>query len=95
VEVLLDGNSISTEMDVHRALSDALDFGSYYGFNLAALWDRLSTDVERPIVVRWVNSVESRKRLGSEFDEIVDLLHRVEAQDVTFGWDDRFEFVLE
>ncbi|EOG8017508.1 barstar family protein [Enterobacter ludwigii] len=27
----------------------SLDFVPYYGRNLDALWDRLSTDVERPV----------------------------------------------
>ncbi|MCK6885045.1 barstar family protein [Enterobacter roggenkampii] len=30
-------------------MSASLDFGPYYGRNLDALWDRLSTDVERPV----------------------------------------------
>jgi len=47
--IILDGTKIQTEQDFHKLLSGLLNFGSYYGNNLDALWDRLSTDVERPI----------------------------------------------
>ncbi|MCA6915246.1 barstar family protein [Pectobacterium versatile] len=33
-EVILDGSSIETESEFHKAMSDLLDFGPYYGRNL-------------------------------------------------------------
>lgn len=41
-EVYIDGRLIQTELDFHRTISSALDFGPYYGNNLDALWDLLS-----------------------------------------------------
>ncbi len=53
VRVQLDGTQIRTEADFHRHVAALLDFGPYYGHNLDALWDRLSTDVPRPVHLIW------------------------------------------
>ncbi|WP_229068813.1 barstar family protein [Actinoplanes sp. DH11] len=89
--VVLRGREIASELDLHRALAAALDFGPYYGKNLDALWDRLTTDVERPVHLVWQESSESRRQLGDElFDKIVALLRDVAASDVTAGYAERF-----
>jgi hypothetical protein len=33
--------------------------------------------------------------MGRSYDLIVDVLRRVEEQDRSFGWEDRFSFALE
>ncbi|WP_330349926.1 barstar family protein [Streptomyces sp. NBC_00582] len=91
MKVFIDGASIRSEGDLHRFLSHALDFGPYYGANPSALWDRLSTDVERPVDIVWKNSSASRAALGEEtFERIRALLLRVQAQDDSYGFGDRF-----
>lgn len=91
MRVEIDGARIRSVSDLHEALSEALDFGPHYGANLSALWDRLSTDVERPVEVVWKESALSRAALGErEFEKIRDLLLRVQLQDESFGWSDRF-----
>ncbi|MBF6467836.1 barstar family protein [Nocardia beijingensis] len=60
MRVTIDGARIRTDADLHRALWAPLDFGPYYGRNLNALWDRLTTDVERPVEIVWKNSGTSR-----------------------------------
>jgi ribonuclease inhibitor len=88
--VTISGELIVSELDLHNALAAALDFGPYYGRNLDALWDRLTTDVERPVRLVWNNSAQSRKNLGDEkFEQIVRLLRDVEAEDVSIGYRDR------
>ncbi len=72
-KVVLEGFSFATAHDVHAALAEALDFGSYYGFNLDALWDVLTTDVKRPVIIEWKDSLVSEKKLGAEFERIVDI----------------------
>jgi ribonuclease inhibitor len=64
VRIEIDGAAIRSERDLHAFLSQALDFGSSYGANLSALWDRLSTDVERPVQIVWRDSELSRSALG-------------------------------
>ncbi|MBB3306753.1 MULTISPECIES: barstar family protein [unclassified Enterobacter] len=94
-DVVLDGLKIFSESDVHRYLADLLDFGPYYGSNLDALWDRLSTDVERPVKITWVHSELSKQRLGDRFDKIIQIFERTKKQDIDFSWDDKFDYVLE
>jgi ribonuclease inhibitor len=91
MNVEIDGKRIKTPLDFHEALAEALAFGPHYRPNLAALWDRLSTDVERPVEIVWRNSEESRTAMGSDrFEEIRSVLIRTQEQDASFGWDERF-----
>lgn len=94
--VELNGKLIKSVQDFHRILSDLLDFGQFYGKNLDALWDRLTTDVERPVEIRWNDSEESKNHLGDLFDTIVDIFTKVKNQDQEWGLpeDERFDFKL-
>ncbi|GAA1633358.1 barstar family protein [Nonomuraea maheshkhaliensis] len=95
MRLIVDGRQISSEADLHRLLAAPLDFGPYYGNNLAALWDRLSTDVERPVELIWTHWEESKAHLGSDlFDKICQLLNRVQEQDAASSLRDRFTFEL-
>jgi ribonuclease inhibitor len=91
VKVVVDGRTIRSEADLHAALAGPLDFGPYYGWNLNALWDRLSTDVERPVELVWEHADASREGLGAElFDRISTVLLRAAAEDERYGWEQRF-----
>lgn len=90
----IDGKLIKTEVDFHEQISKTLDFSSYYGANLDALWDILSSDIERPVKLIWRNSEISKMAMPLDFQKITDLLKKVVAQDISFGWDDRFEIEL-
>jgi ribonuclease inhibitor len=93
--LLIEGDKISSEGDLHRVLTAALDFGPFYGRNLDALWDRLSRDVERPVEIIWTNAAQSRRSMGDElFSKIVALLRAVEADDVKSGYADRLTVVI-
>ena len=92
--IVIDGSKISNESDLHSFLRDQLKLGSFYGCNSAALWDRLTTDVERPMELVWENSEQSRAALGDvTFSKYLKLFRDVAEQDVQFGWGDRFVFV--
>lgn len=93
-EVVLDGSEIRSEEDFHEQLSAKLDLGNYYGRNLDALWDRLSTDIERPFKITWVDSEISRKNLGSYFDKIIQIFEDTKQQDISFNWDEKFDYEL-
>ncbi len=95
MEILIDGETLETAGDFHRAFAVALGVESFYGANLHALWDVLSASIERPVTLTWKQSDKSKQALGSDFDAIVDVLRRVELQDEKFGWADRFSFALE
>ena len=96
MDVVLDGLAIQTERDVHKALAKALDFGPHYGYNRAALWDVLSTDIERPFRVFWDNSEKSCDALGpTVFGELCALFGRVARDDIELGMIERAEFLLQ
>lgn len=91
IRLEIDGEQITSAKEFHSTLARALDFGPYYSPNLSALWDRLSTDVERPVEIIWRNSEASRAAMGeTDFDDLRKVLMRVQAQDEGFGWADRF-----
>jgi ribonuclease inhibitor len=95
MKIEFDGEAILSEGDFHDALAEALDLTGYYGGNLSALWDVLSTDVERPVRLVWENSAVSQAAMGSGFDRLVDVLRRVEKQDTEWNLPNRFELVLK
>lgn len=95
MECEIDGSLIVNEGDFHREIARAIGFGEYYGNNLDALWDTLSADVERPVVLTWKNSDISKDRLGDTFERIVSILTRVKLQDERWGLADRFDFLLQ
>lgn len=94
MNVVIDGSRIRTEAQFHAALAEKLPLPDYYGKNLDALWDVLSTDVERPITLTWENSEASASALGPAFARIVAVLERVKAQDAEWNLPERFDFRL-
>ncbi len=95
MRVQLDGNQIRTEADFHRQVATLLDFGPYYGHNLDALWDRLSTDVRRPMHLTWAAAQVSREAIGQvAFDRIERILRATADQDAAWGLTDRFTYEL-
>lgn len=94
MNIEIDGNSIKTESEFHAAISVALSLPPHYGNNLDALFDILSGDVERPVVLVWRDSSISKVGMGDSFERIVDVLRRIESQDVEWGLAEVFELQL-
>ncbi|MET3651789.1 barstar family protein [Dyella japonica] len=95
MNVSIDGAFIRSEADFHAVLAEELGLPSHYGRNLDAMWDVLSTDVERPVVLVWKNSRLSSDALGGKFAQIVGILERVKAQDAAWNLPERFDYFLE
>jgi ribonuclease inhibitor len=93
-KVVLDGKLIHSIKEVHTILSKEFDFGPYYSSNYDALWDRLTTDVERPVLIEWINSEISRQRLGNEFEKLISLFNRVVEYDIKNNLTNKFVFTL-
>lgn len=52
--------------------------------------------VERPVCIIWNNSENSKKFMGaSVFYQIINVLQRVKEQDESFGWADRFDYIIK
>jgi ribonuclease inhibitor len=91
----LDGLSISSEQDFHKRIASAFSVAQYYGNNLNALWDLLSTDVERPVEIVWKNSKESEQSMGETFKKIISIFERTKNQDISLGLDEKFKYKLK
>jgi ribonuclease inhibitor len=92
MKVEIDGAKIASEADFHREIASALEFPTHYGRNLDALWDVMTADVERPVLLVWRNARFSASAMSEKYEQIVGLLNDIMRQDVQFGWSDRFEF---
>ncbi|WP_090268214.1 barstar family protein [Pseudomonas panipatensis] len=95
MKITIDGHEVVTEQDFHRQLAEALGVQDFYGYNLDALWDLLSASVERPLVLVWNDHDCSRGNIPHEFDGIIEVLERVKQQDESFGWEDKFSYILD
>lgn len=90
--VILEGSEIQSESDLHSSIASQIGFGPDYGQNLSALWDRLTTDVERPLILELRDSSACQKSLGeSLYRRITELFRDVERNDQTLGLKERFE----
>ena len=93
--ISMDGIGIESELDFHVRVAAALDSGPYYGKNLDALWDMLSSGAGGGITLVWRNSEESRQRLGSTFEKIVALFEKTKARERELALPGRFDYKLE
>lgn len=91
----IEGEKIRSEAEFHKEIAAVLDLPGHYGANLDALWDVLTGDVERPVVLIWKNADASQAALGDKFNSIVELMQKVERQDVTWGLSERFVLQLK
>ncbi|MBD7911554.1 MULTISPECIES: barstar family protein [Clostridium] len=63
-EIILDGREFTSKKELHEILKSKLKLPDYYGNNLDALWDCLTTDVELPMTIEWINFSNSKELLG-------------------------------
>lgn len=86
---LIDGNCRSKRSVLGRIARD-LSFSSHFGYNLDALYDCLTTDVEGPIEIVWRRTKSAEQRLGADYGAILDVLRQVarERPDVTLKLED-------
>lgn len=62
--VILKGEEFITKEKFHEILKNKLDLPKYYGENLDALWDCLTTDIPYPVKIHWINVDKSIELLG-------------------------------
>jgi ribonuclease inhibitor len=76
----LNGRSIRSLDDLYDRLSSRLSLPDYFGRNLDALRDLLSTDVEGPFEIFWTHAADSKRAMGKDFDRAVKLLRELEKE---------------
>ena len=57
-----------------------LDFPAYFGRNLDALYDFLSTDLEGPLEMVWQDSLVSLTAMGDDFQRVREVLESVASE---------------
>ena len=78
IKLVLNGKEISSEQQIHRLLADALDFPTWYGENLDALFDCI-TDVTDDVEISVVESDDLVARLGERALLILTVLRDAAA----------------
>jgi ribonuclease inhibitor len=77
---ILNGKAIHTLDDFYDEISGQLSLPSYFGRNLDALWDVLSTEVEGPTEIVWQDAQTSRQAMGEDFEKVMKVLKELEGQ---------------
>lgn len=71
--IVLDGEAMTSREVAHTYLALKLGFPCYYGHNLDALWDILST-ISETIHIKLVNEEKLRDYLGDYGQSLLDVL---------------------
>ena len=79
-KVKLVGKSIRSLDEFYGEIAKKLRFPDYFGRNLDALWDVLTTDVKGPVELAWEDSEASKKSMGKDFQKVAALLKDVEKE---------------
>lgn len=79
-KVKLAGKSIRSLDEFYDEIVKKLRFPDYFGRNLDALWDVLTTDVKGPVELAWEGSEASKKSMGKDFEKVAALLKDVEKE---------------
>jgi ribonuclease inhibitor len=74
----LNGRAIRSLDDLYDQLSARLSLPEYFGRNLDALWDILSTDIAGPFEIVWKHADDSKQSMSKDFDRAVRLLQELE-----------------
>jgi ribonuclease inhibitor len=86
----LPGRMIGSLDVFYDEVAHQLDLPAYFGRNLDALWDVLTTDIAGPVKVVWEHATASREAMGEDFARVADLLKQVALDrddfQVCFQW---------
>jgi ribonuclease inhibitor len=84
----LRGKSIHSLDEFYDEIAHLFHFPDYFGRNLDALWDLLTTDIEGPVELIWEDSAISKKSMGKDFARVTDLLRNLvkERKDFTVSF---------
>lgn len=76
-KVQLNGQKMNTRTHAHQQLKKQLKFPDYYGANLDALWDLLSTQTE-PLQITLINRADLISALGDYGLQLIQLFKDAE-----------------
>ncbi|MFA9422999.1 MAG: barstar family protein [Sedimentibacter sp.] len=71
-KIMLDGSKMTSKSTAHKYIKEALNFPIYYGENLDALWDMLST-ISIPTSIYLTNEDKLKENLGEYGELFIDV----------------------
>lgn len=71
-KIILDGSKMTSIKSSHKYIKEQLNFPSYYGENLDALWDLLST-VSTQSCIELINSDSLNESLNEYAERLVEV----------------------
>lgn len=77
--IILDGSKMTNKNEAHLYLKEKLNFPDYYGENLDALWDMLSS-ISEAIVIELINEYYLTKFLGYYGQAIIQVFADAEME---------------
>jgi ribonuclease inhibitor len=84
MEVILKGGKIKSKEYFHKEIKILLELPEYYGANLDALRDCLTSWVDLPLTLRWQDFKASRIHMRESADKILDFFKSVEQEGIGF-----------
>lgn len=77
--IVLDGKKMLSKESLHIELKAKLELPEYYGENLDALWDCLTSWVDLPIDIEWRDFDLVEKSLGKYANEVFQLFENADG----------------
>ena len=78
-KIFLDGRRMENPTQAHDYLKEALNFADYYGENLDALWDEL-TSLSRPVTVVFLYRGKMLDNLGVYGKKLMDTFRQASKE---------------
>ena len=79
IKITIDGFEVEHMRDVHQQFSRALTFPEYYGYNLDALWDQL-TSLTEELIVEIKHKETLRQKLMNHYQPLMTLLKALDQE---------------
>lgn len=86
IQIELNGKNMKTREETHKYLKEKLNLPEYYGENLDALWDILST-YSKPIKISFINKDELIKNLEDYGYALISVFQDVEEENTNIKFE--------
>lgn len=81
--IILNGQAMITVEISHHYLQQKLGFPDYYGSNLDALWDLLTT-ISQPLIIKLVETQTMRNNLGEYGEALLTVFKEAAKENELF-----------
>ncbi|MCB0340853.1 MAG: barstar family protein [Bdellovibrionales bacterium] len=78
--ITIDCSKVKNENDFHEVFATLDITPNYYGKNLNALWDVLTTDIEGPVMFMFENHKEFELANTSDYEKIISLFKEAQSE---------------